>query len=436
VPLTEAKCKAARAANLQAVIVDRDGLELWVYPSKVGKPPSMTWRFRYRLRGETQRRERIGRWPEMSLADARQEANRMRGAVLAGNDPAPKRKRPERPEPREPAPEPEHAPTLDDVIDRYITERKAEWSANTRRANASAIAAFRAWAASAKITTVSDVTTASLASFRVHAIARPSRRKAKGGSRADVVETDQRRSPAAVNFELAVIKSMMEALRRTGVLTLSSDDIADNLRLLALEHARPDPLRPAQIRDLLTAVARHDDNHPAIRPLVIFMLLTGMRLGEAKRVTWADVDMHEQTIRVVAGKTKRERTVDMTVSPALARMLTAMRGAGKSGRIFPGPTAKARLRLISDYGAPAFQWSTRNSRPGERSVPTLRSTCGTYLANAPGIFGGASARRTADQLGHSVDVAERHYLGAMRRIPADAKTLEDAMEIADLLQNE
>jgi integrase len=432
VPLTEAKCKAARAANLQAVIVDRDGLELWVYPSKVGKPPSMTWRVRYRLRGQTQRRERIGRWPEMSLADARIVANRMRGEVLAGNDPAPKRKRPE---PVVVA-ELEHVPTLDDVIDRYLADRRNEWSANTLRANASASAAFRAWAASAKVTTVSDVTTASLASFRVHAIARPSRRKAKGGSRADVMETDQRRSPAAVNFELAVIKSMMEALRRTGTLALSSDDIADNLRLLPLEHARPDPLRPAQIRDLLTACARHDEDHPAIRPLVIFMLLTGMRLGEAKRVTWADVDMHEQTIRVVAGKTKRERTVDMTVSPALARMLTAMRGAGKSGRIFPGPTAKARLRLISDYGAPAFQWSTRNSRPGERSVPTLRSTCGTYLANAPGIFGGASARRTADQLGHSVDVAERHYLGAMRRIPADAKTLEDAMEIADLLQNE
>jgi integrase len=427
VPLTEAKCKAARAANLQAVITDRDGLELWVYPSKVGKPPSMTWRVRFRLRGQTQRRERIGRWPEMSLGDARIVANRMRGEVLAGNDPAPKRKRPE------PVVEPEHAPALDDVIDRYLADRKAEWSANTLRANGSAIAAFRAWAAPAKVTTVVDVTTAALASFRVHAISRPSRRKAKGGSRSDVVETDRRRSPAAVNFELAVIKSMIEALRRTGTLTLSSDDIADNLRLLSLEHARPDPLRPAQIRDLLTAAARHDEDHPAIRPLVIFMLLTGMRLGEAKRVTWADVDLHEQTIRVVAGKTKRERTVDMTVSPALARMLTAMRGAGKSGRVFAGPTAKARLRLIADYGAPAFQWSTRNSRPGERSVPTLRSTCGTYLANAPGIFGGASARRTADQLGHSVDVAERHYLGAMRRIPADAKTLEDAMEIADLL---
>jgi integrase len=429
VPLTEAKCKAARAANLQAVIVDRDGLELWVYPSKVGKPPSMTWRVRYRLRGQAQRRERIGRWPDMSLGDARIVANRMRGEVLAGNDPSPKRRRPD--------PllmvEPEHAPALDDVIDRYLADRKAEWSANTQRANGSAIAAFRTWAASAKVTTVSDVTTAAIAAFRVHAISRPSRRKAKGGSRTDVVEATDGRSAAAVNFELAVIKSMMEALRRTGTLTLTSDGIADNLRLLALEHARPDPLRPAQIRDLLTAAARHDEDHPAIRPLVIFMLLTGMRLGEAKRVTWADVDLHEQTIRVVAGKTKRERTVDMTVSPALARMLTAMRGAGKSGRIFAGQTAKARLRLIADYGAPAFQWSTRNSRPGERSVPTLRSTCGTYLANAPGIFGKEAARRESDQLGHGIAVFERHYLGAMRRISPDAKTLEDAMESADLL---
>jgi integrase len=428
VPLTEAKCKAARAANRHAVLSDRDGLELLVSPStKPGRPPSMTWRFRYRSPDGKQPRPRIGRWPEMSVADARVVANRMRGDVWAGVDPAPKRKRPT------PEPEPVHVPTLDDVIDRYVSQREQEWTANTIRTNASAIAAFRAWAAAARITTAADVTAVALADFRTHAISRPSRRKAKGGSRTDVVETDKRRSAAAVNFELSVVKSMMEVLRRGGVLALTSDAIADNLRLLPLEHARPDPLRPAQIRDLLTACARHDEDHPAIRPLVIFMLLTGMRLGEAKRVMWADVDLHEQTIRVVAGKTKRERSVDMTVSPVLVRMLAAMRGEGNSGRLFTGPTAKARLRLIADYGAPSFQWSTRNSRTGERSAPTLRSTCGTYLANAPGIFGNSSTRRAADQLGHSVDVAERHYLGALRRIPADATTLEDAMEIADLL---
>jgi hypothetical protein len=63
----------------------------------------------------------------------------------------------------------------------------------------------------------------------------------------------------------------------------------------------------------------------------------------------------------------------------------------------------------------------------------LRSTCGTYLTNAPGIFGAASAYRSAKQLGHSVTVAERHYVGLIR-LPVSAKTLDDATGVADALQ--
>jgi hypothetical protein len=36
---------------------------------------------------------------------------------------------------------------------------------------------------------------------------------------------------------------------------------------------------------------------------------------------------------------------------------------------------------------------------------------------------------SARQLGHSVAVAERHYLGVHRGIPKDAHTLEAAMQI-------
>jgi hypothetical protein len=82
-------------------------------------------------------------------------------------------------------------------------------------------------------------------------------------------------------------------------------------------------------------------------------------------------------------------------------------------------TAKAAAkRLKEEYGAPAaFGWQA------------LRRTCGTYLTNAPGIFGAASAYRSAKQLGHSVQVAERHYLDVARGIPREARTLEAAMQI-------
>jgi hypothetical protein len=63
----------------------------------------------------------------------------------------------------------------------------------------------------------------------------------------------------------------------------------------------------------------------------------------------------------------------------------------------------------------------------------LRRTCGTFLTNAPGIFGAASAYRSAKQLGHSVQIAERHYLGLVRGIARDARTLEVAMQVEDAI---
>ena len=71
--------------------------------------------------------------------------------------------------------------------------------------------------------------------------------------------------------------------------------------------------------------------------------------------------------------------------------------------------------MMKTYGAPTFDWQL------------LRSTCGTYLTNAPGIFNAATVFMSAKQLGHSVAVAERHYLGVHRGIPREAHTLEAAM---------
>ena len=98
---------------------------------------------------------------------------------------------------------------------------------------------------------------------------------------------------------------------------------------------------------------------------------------------------------------------------------------GPNGERFEPYTADlvvaARKRLLALYGAPSFDWQT------------LRATCATYLTNAPGIFGSATVYLSARQLGHSVAVAERHYLGVHRGIPRDAHTLEAAMQLEDLL---
>src|SRR5262249_26484355 len=127
-----------------------------------------------------------------------------------------------------------------------------------------------------------------------------------------------------------------------------------------------------------------------------------------------------------ATKTKRARTVGLEVSPTLRRLLAALNEQNDTGNVlgitYDGAAAAAK-RLKADFGAPAqFGWQV------------LRSTCGTYLTNAPSIFGAASAYQSAKQLGHSVAIAEKHYVGVLRSIPCTATTLEAAMEIEPLVE--
>lgn len=129
----------------------------------------------------------------------------------------------------------------------------------------------------------------------------------------------------------------------------------------------------------------------------------------------------EIRLRAAEVKTKTARVVGLEVSPALRRLLAAMKlRAGDEERVFPALTpdvlSSARARLVGEYGAPAFTWQV------------LRSTCATYLVNAPSIYGAASAFLAARQLGHSVVVAERRYAGQLRGISREARTLEAAMQ--------
>jgi hypothetical protein len=104
---------------------------------------------------------------------------------------------------------------------------------------------------------------------------------------------------------------------------------------------------------------------------------------------------------------KKPYTADL-VGAARARMMEA--------EIEDGNGKKAKK-----FDAPDFDWQM------------LRSTCATFLTNAHGIFGGSNTFLSARQLGHSVTVAARHYLGVYRGIPRDAHTLEAAMQIGPQL---
>ena len=162
-----------------------------------------------------------------------------------------------------------------------------------------------------------------------------------------------------------------------------------------------------------------------IAPVVVTALITGLRFSHLLGLKWCDVDLtgHGEIVPEAGSYTKRTGVVDLVISPELKRMLSALKKAKDPDgeRVFlttPGEAKAALRRLLREYGAPK-----------QSTWQAFRRSCGCYLTNAPGIFGAASAYRSAKQLGHSVQVAERHYVDIVRGIPPEARTLEAAMQI-------
>lgn len=229
------------------------------------------------------------------------------------------------------------------------------------------------------------------------------------------------------------------ALRRGYVPLLTGDSIKAGTLRMKEPRREVDYLTPPELRTLLQACIDRDaeqDRDRGLRarpiaPVVLVLLLSGMRLGEIVNLTWDRVDAETGEIRLRAEdtKTKAARTITTAESPALRQLLGALRasrGKFEDGEVIfkikRNSAFDAAARQLMAAGAPKF------------SAHVLRRTCGTIITNAPGIAGAASAWVAAKRLGHSVTMAEAHYLGLLRDLPADAKTIEAAVGIENLCQ--
>ena len=229
---------------------------------------------------------------------------------------------------------------------------------------------------------------------------------------------------STLNNYLARARAAFEWWRRAQLVPLlTSDMIRDAFRGLPLDRDEIHPLLPAEIRDLLRAAVKAPDARASAHLALI--LLTGMRRGEVDATAWEDVRLTGPHPSIQLGtwtKTRRARTIDLSVSPAAVSILKALPKRGAYILSEDEPLSRSTAR---DWCA-ALQ-----VLPRPWTFRLLRQTAGSYMANAAGLWGGASAYRTAKQLGHSVAVSERHYLGVLRGIPPAANTVEAAMEASE-----
>lgn len=193
-------------------------------------------------------------------------------------------------------------------------------------------------------------------------------------------------------------------------LTPLEQDRDRTARALSIEEMR----RWLALLDASEFAQRHD-----LPELARFMLATGLRLGEALGVTWADVDLTAGTVSVtrtivrikghglVANRVKsRASERGLLLPPWCVELLRArrVRLGGFDGPVFPD--ARGGWRDRSNVGK-----SFRQVRLGSDfewvKTHTYRKTVATLLDQS-----GASARMIADQLGHSrVSMTQDVYLG-------------------------
>lgn len=231
-------------------------------------------------------------------------------------------------------------------------------------------------------------------------------------------------APETVNFHLRQIAPMLRHWRKAGWTPRMADqDVSDGLELFKTTPEKKIPLSRSQIRELVLALRGHGDKDEGagspdrLRAFVLSLLLGGFRPGEALRLTGDMVSAEAVELPGSITKNKRPRTVAFDISPSLPKIL---------------PPRRPFEKVFSFRRSVAQKLAKRVHVPFPWTFQQLRVTCASYLTSAPGIYGGASAYMSAARLGHSVRVAETNYLRPIG-IPPEARTLEEAMGIADLL---
>lgn len=84
------------------------------------------------------------------------------------------------------------------------------------------------------------------------------------------------------------------------------------------------------------------DNHVE-RDFILLLMFSGLRLGEASSLTWEDIDLPSQVIRISAGRTKAKRKLDLPMSDFVHDLLVARRAIGRDKFVFPGPGKKGHI---------------------------------------------------------------------------------------------
>jgi integrase len=231
-------------------------------------------------------------------------------------------------------------------------------------------------------------------------------------------------SASTANHHMVAVRMLFRAARRDSVI---ADDPAEFLSAIKEGKPATGQRRPFTLPELEAVMSLAD---PEWQSMILFGLYTGQRLGDISRLTWGNVDLTRNEIRLVAAKTGRQ--VILPLAAALRSHIESLQSADDlSSPIHPRAAVTSKITLSSQFAQLLVQAGLRTSesegrggsssrrRQFELSYHCLRHTT-VSLLHASGVAQDVSETFA----GHASSAVHRLY------IHSDRESLQRA---ADLL---
>ena len=301
---------------------------------RVNPGGTRTWFLIYKANGR-QRRHTIGRYPTLSLADARAEADRLRLEIANGGDPS-----------REKAALRDGAFAYQDFVDHFI-----ETYAKPRN---------RAWEENARILKRDFART-----WR----GRDIREISKSDVVAAIDKISQTGGPSAANHAFAHVRRLFNWAVERGSLETSP---CQGLRQPNRARSRDRVLTDSELKNIW--LASEELGYP-YGTFIQLLILTGQRRDEVASMRWKEVDLSDRLWTIPRERTKADRVHAIPLTPQAIALIESLPRIHNEF-VFP---ARGRDVPISGFSKWKKQFDQRSGVSGWR-VHDVRRTVASGMA--------------------------------------------------------
>ena len=327
--------------------------------------------------------EQIGRTTDITLADARKEAKRLRAEIALGADPRAAQKAQR------------EVLTLDEFYEQHLkpfcSKRKRSWNRDEQLYRIRIKGKFGNMR-------LNQITRHQIQTFHSELL--------EGGLSPAI-------SPASCDLHLRFLKHAFNLAIDWNL--LAEKNPASRIPLYNVDN-RVNNIPSSEELSRLLSVLQSDDNRPVCL-IAMFLAATGLRVGEALSSLWSDVDLQNRTliVRAVNSKSKRLRSVPLN---DFAISVLKQMGTEAFPHVFTNLDTQKKYTTISKT------WHRLRNKAG---LPKLRCHDLRHLAASLMINSGASLYTVQQVLGHSNPSVTERYAHLSQRTLQEASNRASAV---------